>query len=75
LIDDQLVYFAGNQRICLGKGMNPLQRWQTKKPRRPPRSPLLPQAEYKALAAGATLPETSMVEGKYSTEAIVFPIE
>jgi hypothetical protein len=34
-----------------------------------------PQAEYEALAAGATLPETSMVEGKYSTEAIVFPIE
>jgi hypothetical protein len=26
-------------------------------------------------AAGATLPEASVVEGKYSGEALVFPIE
>jgi hypothetical protein len=34
-----------------------------------------PLAESKAPAARATLPEASVVEGKYSAEAIVFPIE
>jgi hypothetical protein len=34
-----------------------------------------PQAESEALAAGAALPEASAVEGKYSDEALVFPIE
>jgi hypothetical protein len=34
-----------------------------------------PQAESKAPAAGAALPEASVVEGKYSTEAIVLPIK
>jgi hypothetical protein len=34
-----------------------------------------PQAESEALAAGAALPEASVVEGKYSAEALVFPIE
>jgi hypothetical protein len=34
-----------------------------------------PQAESEAPAAGAALPEASVVEGKYSTEALVFPIE
>jgi hypothetical protein len=33
-----------------------------------------PQAESEALAAGATLPAASVVEGEYS-EALVFPIE
>jgi hypothetical protein len=32
-----------------------------------------PQAESEAPAAGATLPEASMVEGKYSAEFIVLP--
>jgi hypothetical protein len=33
------------------------------------------QAESEAPAAGAALPEASVVEGEYSTEALVFPIE
>jgi hypothetical protein len=34
-----------------------------------------PQAESETPAAGATLPDASAVEGKYSAEAVVFPIE
>jgi hypothetical protein len=34
-----------------------------------------PQAEYGAPTAGAALPEASVVEGRYSVEALVFPIE
>jgi hypothetical protein len=34
-----------------------------------------PQAEFEAPAAGVALPEASVVEGKYSAEALVFPIE
>jgi hypothetical protein len=34
-----------------------------------------PQAESEASAAGAALPEASVVEGEYSTEALAFPIE
>jgi hypothetical protein len=34
-----------------------------------------PQAESEVPAAGAALPEASVVEGKYSAEALVFPIE
>jgi hypothetical protein len=34
-----------------------------------------PQVESEAPAAGAALPEASMVEGKCSAVAVVFPIE
>jgi hypothetical protein len=34
-----------------------------------------PQAESEAPAAGAALPEASVVEGEYSTEVLAFPIE
>jgi hypothetical protein len=34
-----------------------------------------PQAESGVLAAGAALPEASVVEGEYSIEAVIFPIE
>jgi hypothetical protein len=34
-----------------------------------------PQAESEAPAAGAALPEASVIEGKCSAEALVFPIE
>jgi hypothetical protein len=34
-----------------------------------------PQAEFEAPAAGAALPKASVVEGKHSTKALVFPIE
>jgi hypothetical protein len=34
-----------------------------------------PQAESEAPAAGAALPEAGVVEGKYSAEALAFPIE
>jgi hypothetical protein len=34
-----------------------------------------PQAESEAPAAGAALPEASVVEGKCSAVAVVFPIE
>jgi hypothetical protein len=34
-----------------------------------------PQAESETPAAGAALPEASMVEGKYSAKSLVFPIE
>jgi hypothetical protein len=34
-----------------------------------------PQAESEVPAAGAALPEASVVEGKCSAEALVFPIE
>jgi hypothetical protein len=33
-----------------------------------------PQAESETPAAGAALPEASVVEGKYSAEALIFPI-
>jgi hypothetical protein len=33
------------------------------------------QAESEASAAGAALPEASVVEGEYSTEVLAFPIE
>jgi hypothetical protein len=42
LIDNRLVYSAGNRQTCPGRGMNPLQRWRKKKPRRLLRSPLSP---------------------------------
>jgi hypothetical protein len=32
-----------------------------------------PKAESEAPAAGATLPEASVVEGKYSAEAVALP--
>jgi hypothetical protein len=34
-----------------------------------------PQAESEASAAGAALPEASVVEGEYYAEALAFPIE
>jgi hypothetical protein len=34
-----------------------------------------PQVESEAPAAEAVLPEASVVEGEYSTEAVIFPIE
>jgi hypothetical protein len=34
-----------------------------------------PQAESEAPAAGAALPEASVVEGEYSTKVLAFPIE
>jgi hypothetical protein len=34
-----------------------------------------PQVESEAPAAGASLPEASVVEGEYSAEALAFPIE
>jgi hypothetical protein len=34
-----------------------------------------PQVESEVPAAGAALPKASVVEGEYSTEALVFPIE
>jgi hypothetical protein len=34
-----------------------------------------PQVESEAPAAEAALPEASVVEGEYSTEAVIFPIE
>jgi hypothetical protein len=34
-----------------------------------------PQAESEVSATGVALPEASIVEGEYSTEALVFPIE
>jgi hypothetical protein len=34
-----------------------------------------PQAESGVPAAGAALPEASVVEGEYSNEAVIFPIE
>jgi hypothetical protein len=34
-----------------------------------------PQAESEAPAAAAALPEASVVEGEYSSEALAFPIE
>jgi hypothetical protein len=34
-----------------------------------------PMPESEAPAAGAALPEASVVEGKYSAEALAFPIE
>jgi hypothetical protein len=34
-----------------------------------------PQVESEAPAAGAALPEASVVDGEYSAEALAFPIE
>jgi hypothetical protein len=34
-----------------------------------------PQVESEAPATGAALPEASVVEGKYSAEALVFPVD
>jgi hypothetical protein len=38
-------------------------------------STLAPQGESEAPAAGAALPEASVVEGKCSAEALIFPVE
>jgi hypothetical protein len=38
-------------------------------------STLAAQVESEAPAAGAALPEASVVEGEYSAEALAFPIE
>jgi hypothetical protein len=56
--------------------MSPPRQWRRKKSRRPSGSQLQPpQAEFEAPAAGAALPEASVVEGKCSAVVLAFPIE
>jgi hypothetical protein len=54
--------------------MNPLQRWRKEKPRHVEESAPAPQAEPEAPTSEATLPEASIVEGKYSAE-VGMPVE
>jgi hypothetical protein len=51
--------------------MNPLRRWLKKKSRHPPRSPTpASQAVSVPPATDASFSEASVVEGKYSSEAV-----
>jgi hypothetical protein len=76
LIDDQFVYFCRKSTDLFWEGDEPSTTVAEEEvaPSAEESTPA-PQAESEAPVAGAALPEASVVEGKYSTEALVFPIE
>jgi hypothetical protein len=74
LIDNQLVYFCRKSTDLSWEGDEPSTAVAEEAPPAEESTPA-PQAESEASAAGAALPEASVVEGKYSAEALVFPIE
>jgi hypothetical protein len=76
LIDNQFVYFCRKSTDLSWEGDEPSTAVAEEEVAPPAEeSTPAPQAEFEAPAGGATLPEVSVVEGKYSTEAIVLPIE
>jgi hypothetical protein len=76
LIDNQFVYFCRKSTDLYWEGDEPSTAVAEEEAVPPAEeSTPAPQAESEASAAGAALPEASVVEDKYSTEALVFPIE
>jgi hypothetical protein len=76
LIDNQFVYFCRKSTDLSWEGDEPSTTVAEEEVTPPgEESTPAPQEESEALAAGAALPEASMVEGKYSAEALVFPVE
>jgi hypothetical protein len=76
LIDNQFVYFCRKSTDLSWEGDEP-STTVAEEEAAPPAEESAPasQAEPEAPATEATLPEASVVEGKYSAEAIVLPIE
>jgi hypothetical protein len=76
LINDQFVYFCRKSTDLSLEGDEPSTA-MAEEEAAPPAEESTPasQAEPEAPATEATLPEASVVEGKYSTEAIVLPKE
>jgi hypothetical protein len=76
LIDNQFVYFYRKSTNLSWEGDEPSMAVAEEEAAAPAEeSTPAPQAESEAPAVGAALPEASVVEGKYSAEAVVFPIE
>jgi hypothetical protein len=76
LINNQFVYFYRKSTDLSWEGDEPSMAVAEEEAAAPAEeSTPAPQAESEAPAAGAALPEASVVEGKYSAEALVFPIE
>jgi hypothetical protein len=76
LIDNQFVYFCRKSTDLSWEGDDPSTAVAEEEAAPPAEESIpAPQAESEAPAAGAALPEASMVEGKYSAEALVFLIE
>jgi hypothetical protein len=70
------VYFRRKSRDLSGEGDEPSTTVADEEAAPPiEESTPAPQAESETPAAGAALPEASVVEGKYSAEALIFPIE
>jgi hypothetical protein len=76
LIDNQFVYFCRKSTDLSWEGDEPSTAVAEEEAALPAEeSTPAPQAESEAPAAGAASPEASVVEGKYSAEFVVFPIE
>jgi hypothetical protein len=75
LIDNQFVYFCRKSTDLSLEGDEPSMAVEEEAAPPAEESTPAPQAESEAPAARAALPEASVVEGKYSAEALVFPIE
>jgi hypothetical protein len=76
LIDNQFVYFYRKSTDLSWDGDGPSMVVAEEEAAPPAEeSTPAPQAESEALATGAALPEASVVEGKYSAEALVFHIQ
>jgi hypothetical protein len=76
LIDNQFVYFCRKSTDLSWEGDDPSTAVAEEEAAPPAEESIpAPQAESEAPAAGAALPEASVVEGKYSAEALVFLIE
>jgi hypothetical protein len=74
LIDNQFVYFCRKSTDLSWEGDEPSTAVAEEEAAPPAEeSTPAPQAESEALAAGATLLEASVVEGKYSDEAVALP--
>jgi hypothetical protein len=76
LIDNEFVYFCRKSTDLSWEGDEPSTAVAEEEAAPPAdESAPTPQAESEAPAAGDALPEASVVEGEYSAEAIVHPIE
>jgi hypothetical protein len=76
LIDNQFVYFCRKSTDLSWEGDEPSTAVADEEAVPPAEeSTPAPQAESEVPAAEAALPEASVVEGMYSAEALVFPIE
>jgi hypothetical protein len=69
------VYFCRKSTDLSWEGDEPSTAVAEEEATPPAESTPAPQVESEAPAAGAALPEASVVEGEYSAEALAFPIE